>query len=87
MIPMLMSKRDERGNLNLVRKRARVNAPGDHCKTLIAADIALYKAVFEVDGDWQNDVAEPSKTVWPNRKDPSTWPRPNLDKLKASTFA
>ena len=48
----------------------------------LAADIAAYKAVFDV--AVQPAKAKPAAV---DRNDPSTWARPNLDNLKASILS
>jgi len=72
------------------QSRMRVKAAADHRAAILAADVEAYKAVFEVDDVRPTKRSESdaeASTVAIDRKDPSTWRRPNLDNLKASILA
>ena len=62
----------------------------DAYDAVLAIDIAAYKAVFGVETlPAKSNVTDHqrSKQASVDRKDPSTWRRPNLDSLKASIIA
>jgi len=71
-------------SLSAKRSRLRVKTAQMQLAAVIAEDVAAYNAVFSVEAERMKRRHE---EVAPDRNDPSTWKRPNLDKLKASILA
>jgi len=74
-------------SLSVKRSRMRVMTAQKQLDALIAEDIAAYNAAFEIDEVRRNSADAKTAAFQPDRNDPSTWKRPNLDKLKASILA
>lgn len=99
--PMIMSNRNGRSNSSVARSRHRIETANKRDAELIAAEIAMYEAAFRVSqrrlqgklavNDLSGTFSAPAEAVDDyapiDRNDPTTWRRPNLDKLKASILA
>ncbi len=75
-------------SVSLKQSRQRIKAANEHrAALLLAAETADYKAAFDVivrRPAKKSSAAAEAPIARIDRKDPSTWQRPNLDKLKAS---